>query len=58
MNIDTMEGRLNALEALADFLNGTREACETSHYDHTFFACQNAIERLWEVMKAANRDRK
>lgn len=55
MNFDTREGRLNAIEAVADYLNGIREAFRDSENDPTEYACILAIERLWEIMKAARK---
>lgn len=58
MELNTLNDRLNAIEAVADYLNGIREAFKDSENDPTECACKLAIERLWEVMKAAHRDRK
>lgn len=55
MPVNTMNDRLNAIEAVADYLNGIREAFKDSENDPTEYACILAIERLWEVMKAARK---
>ena len=44
------EERVTAMECVAEFLNGTRNACELSNHDHTENACKMAIERLQAIL--------